>query len=267
MPTGSHFLSSRLFRLSGAALLLLALAPRPVALAVEPNLYFHTSAWFANLTGDGDTGNGSNARKFDVDETLGLDTDERVPSFDAFLRVGKSRFILSWNSVTYNGDNRLDDPLEYKGITFPAGGKLRSDMEYDRRRVLYGRPIVDGRRIAVGFLAGIEAYDIESELRMKGTGQATANLDSTVPVVGATFTFFPMPGLRLYAEATGTSFERSNVDSRLLSAYGAAEYSFFGDLLALTAGYRYSFLEGESDNSKRFELRQEGVFAGLAIRL
>ncbi len=261
---GSERRSARCLAAAAAILLLPAAAP---ASAVEPNIYLHPAVWFANLTGDGETGHGGGMREFDVDETLGLNTDETVPSFDGFVRSGKSRFILSWNHGGYDGDNRLDDDLDFKGTTFPSGGKLKSEVDYDRRRVLYGRPMVDMKRSAVGFLIGIEAYDIDSHLMMKGTGRASASLDSKIPIVGASYTFHPTPGVRLYAEATGSSWERGGIDSKLLDAYGGAEYTFLAQALAISIGYRYSFLDGEEKDSEKFNFRQEGVFAGLALKL
>lgn len=253
--------------LRAATALACLLAGAPAADAVEPNIHLHPSVWLANLTGDGETGGGGSSREFDVDETLGLDTDETVPSFDGFVRVGKSRFILSWNRGGYDGDNRLDDDLGFKGITFPAGGKLRSEVDYDRRRALYGRPIVDMKRAAVGFLIGVEAYDVEAHLRMQGIGRPEASLDSKVPIVGASFTFHPTAGVRLYAEATGISWERGGIDSKLLDAYGAAEYTFLGQALAVSLGYRYAFLNGEEEDSEKFVFRQEGLFVGLVLML
>ncbi len=256
----------RVRHFAAAAAILVSPGAAP-AFAVEPNLYLHTAAWFASLSGDGETGSGGGSREFDVDETLGLDTDETVPSFDGFIRWEKNRVLLSWNHGSYSGDNRLEDDLDFKGLTFAAGGKLKSELDYDRRRVLYGRPIVDMKRFSIGYLIGIEAYDIEADLRMQGTGEASASLDSKVPLLGASYLFSPAPGLRFYAEATGISWERAGVDSKVLNAYGSVEYTLLGQALALSLGYRYALLDGEEKDAEQFLLKQKGLFAGLVLRL
>ncbi|HXI03274.1 MAG TPA: hypothetical protein VNI57_08860 [Candidatus Saccharimonadales bacterium] len=234
---------------------------------MEPNIYLQSSVWFANLGGNGTTGTAKSSRTFDVGDTLDLGGKEKVPSFDAFFRWGKSRVIFSWNKGSYSGDNHLHDDLGFNGLTFPAGGKLRSDLDYDRRRLLYGRPLLDGKRLALGFLIGLESYRVDANLRMKGTGSGSSGLDSRVPVLGASLTLSLVPGLRIYGEATSTSWERSGIKSKLISAYGDIEYSFISDILAVTLGYRYSYLDADQPGEHSFVLRQEGAFAGLALKL
>ena len=72
---------------------------------------------------------------------------------------------------------------------------------------------------------------------------------------------------REHIEKVRIQLERGGVDSRMLSVYGVIEYSFLEDLLAVSLGYRYAFLEGEDEGRERFELEQEGTFAGLVLRL
>ncbi len=251
-----------------ACLLVAALASCFPSRAEEPNIYVHPSLWLADLSGDGHTGSGGVGREFDVAETFGLETDQSVPSLEAFLRFGRSRFILGWNKGSYEGRNRLDADLIYKGTLFPqALGTIRTEFDYDRRRLLYGRPFFDGKTSAAGLLFGLDAYRIDSGVAMRGVGSREVDLDSTVPVLGASITILPRRALRLYAEAVAMSINRGGVASRLVEGYGVAEYLFIANTFALSLGYRYASLEAEDEGRARFDLKQSGLFTGFAIKL
>jgi hypothetical protein len=247
---------------AAAAAALLPAAPA----AEEGNLQVAPSYWLADLSGDGHTGRGARNQRFDVAGTFGLDTGESVPSLEAFLRIGRSRLILGWNRGAYEGSERLRADLVYKNATFMQGGRLLSEFDYERRRILYGRPFMDRKRLAAGFLVGLDAYRIDAGLRMRGVGSQEVDLDSTVPALGASLTFYPYPSLRLYAEAEAMSLDRGGVDSRILEAYGDVQYFFLGRNLAVALGYRYADLKAEDENRARFELKQQGTFTGLVIR-
>lgn len=250
--------------LLAAGLLLLAL-PSP-ATAVEPNIYINRGEWLAHLTGDGSTGDGGGLQAFDVDETLDLDADQQVSSLDSFVRVGKSRFVISWNQVRYSGADRLKDDLVFDGDTYPAGGRLRSVLHNDRWRLLYGRPFLDTRKTALGFLAGIEDYRVEQDASMGGQPSNTVELSERVPVVGLSITWHPFPYARVYGEATGTSISRHGSTSRLLSAFVRAEYDLYANLLAISLDYRIAFMDVDEDREAEYELRHRGLAYGLTLK-
>lgn len=251
---------------SAAAALLLALAATP-ALAVEPNIYLNRSEWFATLAGNGETGKRGPDRSFDVVETLDLDVDEQVSSLDFFLRLGKSRFMLSWNQARYSGEELLDDPLVFEGTTYPAGNKLRSVLHYNRWRLIYGRPVVNRQRIAVGFLFGLEDYLIEQDARMQGVPKETSKVDSRVPIIGASVVLHPIRYLRVYGEVTATNMKAGGVDSTLLGVLARVEYDLYAELLAISFGYRYAIAEVEDDDEAFYDLDQRGISAGLTLKL
>lgn len=257
-------------RAAALGVLAACLLASPPAPAKEPNFHFTTALWQSRLGGDGSTTPGGSNASFDWDSTLGLDTKEVVSTFEAFLRVRGSRFILGIEHGKYEGDKTLSRDLVYNGVTFPAGGKLETELDFKRRRVLYGGPLVEDERLAIGYLIGLDAYEMESKPRMDrpiGPGGQEVDLQSKVPVVGASLTFYPTARLRLYAQLAGMSIDRGGVDSRMLTGYGVAEYTILSEYVAIAFGYRYSSLES-SDDTENAELKmeQQGPYAGLTLR-
>jgi len=262
----------RPWRLAAAAVAIAAwlLAASP-SRAEEPNLLISSGLWRAKISGEGETGSGGAAEGFDWDSTLGLDTEESVPAFEAILRFTHSRFILGLEHGDYEGETTLSDDLEFAGATFPQGGDLESKMSFSRRRLLYGRPIVEGKRLGIGLVLGLDSYKVETKLTMPqpaGPGSQEMDVQSKVPVLGATISFYPTARVRIYGELTGMSIERGGVDSRLITAFGVAEYAIVGDFLAISLGYRYSTLHGRDEAEEaEVDLDQHGAYTGLTLRL
>jgi hypothetical protein len=257
--------------LIAALLCAVVLAGAGQSFAVEPNIYIAPSIWQSKLSGDGSTSPGGASSRFDWDDPLGIDTKESVSTFEGFIRIGNSRFLLGIENDGYAGKDTLDSTLVFGDRTFPQGGELSSDLNYRRRRVLYGRPIAEDPRLSIGILAGIESYKVDTILKMtlpSGTRSRKVLIDSKVPMLGASLTFYPIPNLRIYGQATGMSLDRGGVDSKLFSAYGVVEYTIIGDFLAISLGYRYSVLEArDEDLEAKFNVKQQGTFTGLVFRL
>jgi hypothetical protein len=239
----------------------------PAVHAVEPNIYINRGEWFSALSGNGTTGDSGPDRDFDLDQTFDLDLDSPVASLDSFLRVGRSRFLLSWTQGRNTGTNKLKDPLVFDGTTFPAGDKLRTTTHLERWRAMYGRPLLNTAKLAIGFLAGLEDYIVEQDARASGTGSETVKVDSRVPIIGASLTWLPARFFRIYGEATGTNMSSGGVDSRLINAYVRAEYDLYADLLALSVGYHYAITEVQDEDEADFDLQQKGLTAGLTFKL
>lgn len=258
---------TRSFLRAAALLAAIAALCSGYAMAVEPNIYLAPSIWRSDLTGDGTTGEGLTSEQFDLENTFDLNTGDSVRAFEGFWRLGKNRFIFGLNNSSFEGRETLSDDLVFDGLTYPAGGDLRTDMDYDRRRLLYGRPAHDGRQMAVGYLVGLESYDIRTSLDMKGTGSRSVKLDSKVPVLGASLTYKPHAQFRIYGEVSGMVMERSGVSSRLLNSYASADYMLYNQLLWFTVGYRYNLLDASEDEESEFDLTQKGIFYGLVLTL
>lgn len=254
-------------RLSAAALLaaLLVIGAGEPARAVEPNVYLAPSIWSATATGEGDTGSGTNSEQFDYEDTLGLDNGDTFKAFEGFLRVGTSRYIFSYSGGNYEGDRKLDETLAFDNQTFPSGTKIDSELNVDRKRYLYGRPMFDGKVVSFGYLLGWHEYSVETIVRASGFGSQRLDIDSGIPVIGATVTAYPIQTLRLYAELCGMSVDKGGVDSQVIEFYGVGEYSL-GKYVAIGLGYRYATLNADEEDEGSVDVKQIGPFTGLIVR-
>lgn len=253
--------------LAAAAALAAAVLSIVPASALEPNIYIAPTVWLADLDGNGHTGSGSPSEEFDVSDTFGFDTSRSVPSLEAFVRWGRNKIQLGFNKGAYSGDNRLDAPLDFDGTSFPANRTLHTEMDYDRRRLLYGRPSFEWRRSSLGFMLGLDSYRIRTHARMNSVGSETVSLNSKVPVLGVNMLYEPFPTLRIYGEALGMSLDRGGVHSRIFEGYAGADYLLIGQVVALTVGYRYATLNGDEQDEAKFDLKQKGLYTGFVIRL
>jgi len=248
-----------------AGLAVLAAAPTP-ATAIEPNIYVAPSFWHATLSGDGQTGSGGSDRRFDVDNTLGLDPSTTVRSLESFLRFDVSSVLFGFQHGSYNGSNKISRDLTYKHRFFPAGSRIRSNLDYNHTKLLYGRPFLNGSILSAGVRIGLYEYRIGSEVSQSGNGSSTVNVHSTIPVVGASLTINPTPAVRIYGEILTSRMDRGGVDSKVRDAYVAIDYLLFGRTFALQGGYRYSQIKANDKGSAQFDLNEKGTFVGFVVR-
>jgi hypothetical protein len=235
--------------------------------AEEPNFRLAANVWRADLIGDGHTGDGSRVERFDLRDTLNLDTDDTILTYEAWLRFGKNRVIFGLESSYYEGDETLSANLVYDGLTFNPNTRVLTDFESDRRRLLYDRTLFQSEKFSVGILIGLEDYQIKSELRAKGVPRREVELDSRIPVIGPSLQYRITQRLRVFGEAAGITIDIGGVSSRALYSYAAAEYTIVGRFLSVALGYRYTILKGEEDSETRFDLEQQGTFLGLSLSL
>lgn len=242
----------------------------PPARAVEPNLYVAWGLWQSRLGGDGRTGAGSATDGFDWDSTLGIDTSESIPAWEVFAQSEGYKLILEKDVGDYSGTTTLDGDLRFGGATFPKGSKVDSDLEVRHRRLLFGRPLLDGKKLAFGFLVGIDNYRVKTKLETPKPGGSRIKgeeIRSKLPVVGASITFYPTQRTRIYGQVTGLTLERGGVESRSYTAHALFEYTIVGEFLAVSLGYRYCDLRSEDTTEHvRFDAKQHGKYAGLVLR-
>ncbi|MCZ6833578.1 MAG: hypothetical protein O7F11_07520, partial [Acidobacteria bacterium] len=87
------------------------------------------------------------------------------------------------------------------------------------------------------------------------------------PVVGLNFTArVPKIGLFIYAEATGTNLDISDVDANALDAQFRVTWYIVDGPFGLTAGYRYLDLDLDVEDEGEAKITQEGFYGGIAIR-
>jgi hypothetical protein len=246
------------------ALLLLALAASTSHLvAQEPNLYLAPALWHAGLSGTGQTGRGGSDERFNLGDDLGLDTGTSNRTLEFLFRFTRGSLEFGFSHGSHHSSTTLDNDLTFKNAFFPAGSQVRSDLNYNHRKLLYGMPFAESKTFAAGLRVGLYQYRIDTEVRQSGTGSPDEILKSVVPILGANFTFSMTQKLRFHGEALVTSLDRGGVKSHVRDAYVAMDYALFREYAGLTVGYRYNNLSAEDSGRVKYDLSEKGEFFGI----
>ena len=241
-----------------------AIAPAPAAAALEPNIYIAPDYWRANLSGDGQTRGGNSNERFDFNDTLGLESSSTVRALESFIRFDRTSVVFGYAHGSYRGTNRLKSDLVYAGRTFVAGATVRSHLDYDHVKLLYGRPFLQGRLITAALRAGFYEYRMGSEVNQSGVGEPDVDIHTTLPVFGAAMTINPTPAIRIHGEIIGMKLDRGGTNSSVRDAYTSVDYLLFQGV-AIRAGYRFSAIDAKEQGKAKFDLKEHGTFLGLAL--
>jgi opacity protein-like surface antigen len=265
-------LSRRIVALAAAVSLTVAAAAAtspahaayPAGPTPEPNIYLALDFWRASFSGDGQTGGGSSDERFDFNDTLGLESSSTVRALDSFVRFQTTSIIFGYAHGSYRGTNRLDSDLVYDGRTFVSGAKVRSHLDYDHVKLLYGRPFLEGRLITAALRAGLYEYRMGSEVNQSGVGEPNVDIHTRVPVLGAAMTIRPTPAIRIQGEILAMKLDRSGTNSTIKDAYTSLDYLLIQGV-AIRVGYRYSAIEAKEKDNAEFDLKEHGTFLGVAL--
>jgi len=143
---------------------------------------------------------------------------------------------------------------------------IRSDLNYDHTKLLYGTPFVDGKALTAGIRVGLYEYKIRSQVKQSGTGSENVDNRSTVPIVGASLAILPADRLRIHGEVLTTSIDRGGVHSRVREGYAAVDYILFSQTVGITVGYRYNAVTSNDKGRAKFDLKEKGNFIGIVVR-
>jgi hypothetical protein len=153
--------------------------------------------------------------------------------------AGRHTVMLLAAPLTVRGSGTLDRDVEYQGVTFPAGTKLRSQYRFDSYRLAYRYRLVDGDslRLDLGVAGKIRSADIAI---MSDHAYAHRQDLGFVPLITAMASWrFAAPfSVLLDADGLVTPFGRAE-DALIALQYHPSEST------TLRLGYR--ILEGGSD--------------------
>lgn len=246
---------------------LIAILGAGPAWAGEARLYLMPWAFTGTLEGEARVSGGDSGTDFDLEDTLGLDTDEVVYGIDGFFKFLGSRIEFSIGGATYEGEAALNADLTFNGVTFGAGETLATEIEMQRSRLLYGFDF-NFKVVNVGFILGGHLVDIDATLRSRTTGVTEQeDLRLPIPAVGATLGIHPISWIAVHAELSGLSVTISGIETRLLDGFAGVDILLAGKV-GLSAGYRYFTLEAtDDDEDDHLDIEQIGPYIGLAVHL
>ena len=219
------------------------------------------------LTGDGRISGGQSGTDFDLEDTLGIDPDEKLVGVDGFFKFLGSRIEFGYNQGEYSGVETLDSSFVINGITFNASERVRTDIDLKRYKLLYGFDF-SLKVVNVGFVVG--GHLIDADVRVRSSSSGTRERDDLrlpVPVLGVTLGVHPISALAIHAELTGMSVTISGIDGTLLEGFAGIHWLFVPKV-GLVAGYRHFHLDAaDDDEDNRIDVTQRGPYAGLALHL
>jgi hypothetical protein len=242
------------------------IAARTPALAGEAHVYISPYAFDSKLTGTGQVSDGSPGTKFDLEDTLGLDTKETAKGLDGFVKFLGSRIDFGYYHSDYSGGESLSNTLVFNGTTYAAGETVHSKIDLTHYRLMYGFDF--GIKVVnVGFLIGGHLVDVDARVKSSPSGRESEELRAPVPVVGVTLGIHPISQIAIHAEVSGMAATAFGVKARLFEGFAGINYLPFARF-GIVAGYRYFTLDAEdNDAGDKADLKQRGPYAGIAFHL
>jgi hypothetical protein len=211
-----------------------ALAAPPQALDIESGWVF---PGYNDVRIPGDSGT-----KLSLTEDLSADS---FPAWRARYTVtlaGKHDLGLLAAFLTMRSDGALDRPVDFHGVTFPAGTPLESTFRFNSYRLTYRYLLYNSPKFQ--FRAGASAKVRDAAIRLEGGGQYSENTDlGFVPLLSFSAVWFAHPRLHLVLDGDALAAPQGRAEDVLLAAVAP-----LNDHVSLKAGYR--ILEGGADNDE-----------------
>ncbi len=224
--------------------------------------------FFSDIEAEGRTFEDSKGTRFDLEDTLCVDTEDGVPSVDLWFHILRRNSILvSYFTSSYDGSTVLSKPLLYGNESYDAGAPVDSQFDFYLALLHYHVRLLNFKVVDLGVLVGVDLYQGEGRLTVTGFPDEDNDFSAPFPVVGLNLTVkVPTIDLFIYAEATGTSLDISDVDASALDAQVRVTWYILDGPFGLTAGYRYLDLDLDVEDEGEAKITQEGFYGGIAIR-
>lgn len=211
----------------------------------------------------------------DVTSILGVEKSENAPTFRVQASVGGFEGMIDWYRVHYDGVQTLSDEIELPdGTVVPVGALVVSDIDITAVRTLASvRLWHQERAFNLALVFGINWYKLSGTItgRTINFGPETARWDVILPIpviglavhgrVGPFFYRVEFAGIGIslsYPDEILETIGGGNADMKATLGY------YFGEVLSLRAGYRYTAVEAFADSIK-VEFKMDGYFFELAI--
>ena len=171
----------------------------------------------------------------DVEDLLGLDSEQSVFRADAIWRFSENRrhrFDLSWFSYNRDSTKIVSSSFEVEKpdgsiITIPAGATVNSAFDLDIFKGAYSYSFFQDDRVDLGVSLGLYVMPIKSGLSVSGLVDVSeaANFTAPLPVLGlrADIAITPQWFLRSGTEMFYLEYE--NFKGSLVNAFTRLEYS------------------------------------------
>ena len=176
-------------------------------------------------------------------------TDDISTSSSLFVRLRagfqvhpRHTVMVLFAPLALVGVGRIDSPLQYNGLTFPANTPLESVYRFNSYRLSWRYGVKEGKRLRIGL--GLTAKIRDAGIEISGGEKTSQNTNvGFVPLLNflLEWRFSSVLGLLLEGDAAAAPQGRAE-DVQLALVYQKSEN------WALRLGYR--ILEGGADNAK-----------------
>jgi hypothetical protein len=167
----------------------------------------------------------------------------------AFLRVRagfrphpRHTILALFAPLSVSGSGRLDGPLNYNGLVFPADTPLKSVYRFNSYRLTWRYGLKEGERWRFGL--GLTAKIRDAFIQISGGGQTTKNANvGFVPLINFFLEWRLSPGFRLLLEGDAAAAPQGRAEDVQLALVYQNNKKW-----EWRAGYR--ILEGGADNDR-----------------
>jgi hypothetical protein len=199
---------------------------------------------------------GENSRGTDIN-LENNDLDRNLSSFEAGLTwrfLPRHRLDALYYGAKRDGSRDVSGEVDIGDATFPVGANVTVHSKNEIFDVNYRYSIVKDPGHEIGLLAGLYggkvSYDVDA-VGVSNGGQRTfhKSVSTTIPlpVLGASFDWYPDLQWKLSAEFAGMKAKIGDVDGHAYLAAAAVEYMIVRNL---GVGLRYGYTDVKADVTK-----------------
>ena len=129
---------------------------------------------------------GTPGSEIDLDDLLGISTQETVAQLDAIFRIGNyHRLEIGYFEISRNGATILQEPLTIGDEEFSIGATLESSFESEILRFGYAYSLMNDDQKELGVMAGLHYSKFKTVILDPDSGQqAASSVTTPLPVIG-----------------------------------------------------------------------------------
>jgi hypothetical protein len=227
-----------------------ALAMPAHAQAIDDDFWIQASGFLASVDTDVSSSlsiNPGNGTSIDLEDDLGLDDGEILPSVYAGAKLGGGFVITGeYYSLSRDSTATISRTITVDNVTYPVNGSITAGFGTDIYRLTIGYSFIRNESVEVGGAIGLHATQLEFSISGQGSsGGAPVSAQTRrkdflapMPTVGLYGTFAVAPRVFINARADYLSLGIDDYDGSVLNAQASVSYRFT-DTFGVGVGYRY----------------------------
>lgn len=203
-----------------------------------------------------------------------LDMDDEVQLLDFRASIGDIQ--AGWIEFTHfssniKGEDILDQPITFEGVTFPAGTTVQSQWSFRYSSLVLGQLYGVGAGYYLGYEIGAAEYSWRARVRAPLDGlYAAVSDDPSIPIIGIQVALGLGSAFKAFGVVRGNFLAVSGSDAKLLEGFIEAQFRL-ATWMSLHLGWRYLTLDSKFDlngpGKGRADFLYQGPYIGLELRI